>query len=193
MVFIEFSKAFDTVGPGYDSYWGSMAAQRRSQLWHYIPEWWRMLVLEGKSRNRSVSHMGSGKVVYWPPRASPSSNQQCSTRLSKTWGMASTYSLDRALTYSTSHTSERRPSLLDERAAIRRRQCTGCTLCWRDAENSGCFVRCVKGVRPEDYHQEDRGAVPTQLYKNPRGGYHGWWKQAELCSGIHLPRKHYTK
>ena len=26
-----------------------------------------MLVLEGKSRNRSVSQMGSSKVVYWPP------------------------------------------------------------------------------------------------------------------------------
>ena len=25
-----------------------------------------MLVLEGKSRNRSVSQMGSSKVVYWP-------------------------------------------------------------------------------------------------------------------------------
>ena len=39
----------------------------------------------GKSRNRSVSQMGSSKVVYCP---------------------------DRTLTYSTSHTSERRPRLL---------------------------------------------------------------------------------
>ena len=32
------------------------------------------------------------------------------------------------------------------------------------------------------------------LYQpNPRGGYHGRWKQAELCSGIHLPRMHYIK
>ena len=31
------------------------------------------------------------------------------------------------------------------------------------------------------------------LYKNPRGGYHGSWKQAELCSGVHLPQKHYIK
>ena len=69
-------------------------------------------VLEGKSRNRSVSQMGSSKVVYWPPRSSPSTYQQCSTRLSETWGMASTYSPDRALTYSTSHTSEQRPRLL---------------------------------------------------------------------------------
>ena len=38
------------------------------------------------------------------------------------------------------------------------------------------------------------GAVPTQLYMNPNGGYHGWWKQAELCSGIiHLLRNHYIK
>ena len=27
-----------------------------------------MLVLERKSRNRSVLQMGLGKVVYWPPR-----------------------------------------------------------------------------------------------------------------------------
>ena len=32
--------------------------------------------------------MGSSKVVYWPPRSSPSSYQQCSTRLSETWEMA---------------------------------------------------------------------------------------------------------
>ena len=57
-------------------------------------------MLEGKSRNRSMSQMGSSKVVYWPPRCSPSSNQRCSTRLSETWGRASTYSPDRALTYS---------------------------------------------------------------------------------------------
>ena len=56
--------------------------------------------------------MGSSNVVYWPPRSFPSSYQQCSTMLSDTWGMASTYSPDRALTYSTLHTSERRPRLL---------------------------------------------------------------------------------
>ena len=44
-----------------------------------------MLVLEGKSRNRLVLQMGSGKVVYWPPCCSPSSYQQCSTRLSGRW------------------------------------------------------------------------------------------------------------
>ena len=48
-----------------------------------------MLVLEGKSQNHSASQMGSSNVVYWPPRSSPSSYQQCSTRLSETWGMAS--------------------------------------------------------------------------------------------------------
>ena len=45
-----------------------------------------MLVLEGKSWNRSVLQMGSSKVVYWPPHSSPSSYQQCSTRLFETWG-----------------------------------------------------------------------------------------------------------
>ena len=54
--------------------------------------------------------------------SSPSSYRQCSTRLSETWGMASTFSIDRTLTYSTSHTSERNQdySDSDERAAIRR-------------------------------------------------------------------------
>ena len=86
MVFVDFSKALG--GPGYGSYWGSMATQRSSQQWsrHYISELWRMLVLEGKSRNRSASQMGSSKVMYWPPRSSPSPYQQCSTRLSETWG-----------------------------------------------------------------------------------------------------------
>ena len=52
-------------------------------------------MLEGKSRNHSVLQMGSSIIVYW---SSPSSYQQCSTRLSETWEMASTYSPDRALT-----------------------------------------------------------------------------------------------
>ena len=49
--------------------------------------------------------------VLAPTLFSPSSYQQCLTRLSETWGMASTYSPDRGLTYSTSHNSERRPRL----------------------------------------------------------------------------------
>ena len=115
MVFVDFSKAFDTIG--------------RTGLWQLLrkyrcPEKLTTMIealhtgmmanvsLEGKSRNRSVSQMGSSKDVYWPPRCSPSSYQQCSMMLSETWGMASTYNPDRALTYSTSHTSERRPRLL---------------------------------------------------------------------------------
>ena len=50
MVFVDFSKALIQLGgPGYVSYWGSMDAQRSSQLWSrlYIPEWWRMLVTDG--------------------------------------------------------------------------------------------------------------------------------------------------
>ena len=80
-----------------------------------------MLVLEGKSRNRSGSQMGSSKVVYWPARSFPSSYQQCSTMLSETWEMASTYSPDSGLAHLTSHTSEDQDySDTDERAAIRR-------------------------------------------------------------------------
>ena len=58
------------------------------------------------SESFSVTNGGLSKVVYWPPHSFPSSYQQCSTRLSETWGMAATYSPDRALTYSMSHTSD---------------------------------------------------------------------------------------
>ena len=115
IVFVDFSKAFDTFG--------------RTGLWQLLrkygcPEKFTTMIealhtgmmanvsVGGKSRNHSVSQMGSCKVVYWPPSSSSSSCQQCSTRLSETWEMASTYSPDRALTYSTSHTSERKPRLL---------------------------------------------------------------------------------
>ena len=88
MVFVDFSKAFDTV-------W-------RTGLWQLLrkygcPDKFTTMiealhtgmmanVLEEKSRNRSVSQMGSSKVVYWPPRSSPPSYQQCSTRLSRHGG-----------------------------------------------------------------------------------------------------------
>ena len=110
MVFVDFTKAFDTVG--------------RTGLWQLLgkygcPEKCTTMIealytgmMANVSVGGEVSEMGSSKVVYWPPRSSPSSYQQCSTRLSETWGMASTYSIDRTLTYSMSHTSERRPKLL---------------------------------------------------------------------------------
>ena len=148
-------------GPGYGSYWGSMAAQRSSQQWsrHYTPEWWRMLVLEVKSRNHSVSQMGSSKVVYWLPRSSPSYYQQCSTRLGGWrlhmarqggWRLHTVQTERWPIQRRTLQSEDQDYSDTDERAAIRRWQCTGCPLCWRDSENSGCFLRCVKEVWPED-------------------------------------------
>ena len=115
MVFADFSKAFDTVG--------------RTGLWLLLgkygcPEKFLTMIQAldtGMMANVSVGGevSESFSVTNWVkqgcllvPRSSPSSYQQCSTRLSETWGMASTYSLDRTLTYSTSHTSERRPKLL---------------------------------------------------------------------------------
>ena len=106
---VDFSKAFYTVA--------------RTGLWQLLrkygcPEKFTTMIdalhngmvanvsVGGKSQNRSVLQMGSSKVVYWPPRSSPSSCQQPSRRLSDTWGMVSTYSPDIVLTYSTSHTSE---------------------------------------------------------------------------------------
>ena len=112
MVFVNFSKAFDTVG--------------RTGLWQLLrkygcPEKFTTMIEAlhtGMMANVSVGGDVSepfsvtNGVVYWPPRSSPSSYQQCSTRLYETWGMASTYSPDRALTYSTLHTSKQRPRLL---------------------------------------------------------------------------------
>ena len=115
MVFVDFSKSFDTVG--------------RTALWQLLrkygsPEKFTPMfkaLHTGMMANVSVggevsesfsvtNEVKQGCVLA--PRSSPSSYQQCSTRLSETWRMASTYSPDRALTYSTSHTSERRPRLL---------------------------------------------------------------------------------
>ena len=113
MMFVDFSKAFDTVG--------------RTGLWQLLRKYgcpgkfttMIELLQTGMIANVSVggevseSFSGrSSKVVYWPPRSSPS-YQQCSSRLSETWWLASTYSPDRTFTYSTSHTSDRRPILLD--------------------------------------------------------------------------------
>ena len=114
MVFVDFSKAFDTVG--------------RTGLWQLLmkygcPEKFTTMIealhtgmmanvsVGGEvSESFSVTNVVKQGCVL-APRSSPSSYQQCSTRLSETWGMASTYSPDRALTYSTSHTSEQRPKL----------------------------------------------------------------------------------
>ena len=53
-------------------------------------------------------------------RSSPSSYQQCSTRLSETWGMESTYSPDRPIQRRTLQSKDQDYSDTDERAAIRR-------------------------------------------------------------------------
>ena len=115
MVFVDFSKAFDTVG--------------RTGLWQLLrkygcPEKFTPMIEAlhtGMMANVSVGGEvsesfsvtnGVKQGCVLAPRCSPSSYQQCSMMLSETWGMASTYSPDRALTYSTSHTSERRLRLL---------------------------------------------------------------------------------
>ena len=64
------------------------------------------------SESFSVTNGVKQGCVLPPPCSSPSFYQQCSMRLSETWEMESTYSPDRELTYSMSHTSERKPRLL---------------------------------------------------------------------------------
>ena len=94
MIFVDFSKAFDTVG--------------RTGLWQLLRKYgcpgkfttMIELLQTGMIANVSVggevsesfrvTNRRSSKVVYWPPRSSPSSYQQCSSRLSETWWVAST-------------------------------------------------------------------------------------------------------
>ena len=113
-VFVNFSKAFNTVG--------------RIGLWQLLrtygcPEKFTNMIealRTGMIANVSVGEVSESFSVtnevkqgcVLAPLSSPSSYKQCSTRLSDTWWMASTYSPDKALTYSTSHTSERRAVLL---------------------------------------------------------------------------------
>ena len=115
MVFVDFSKAFDTVG--------------RTGLWQLLrtygcPEKFTTMIaalptgrianvsIRGEvSESFSVTN-GVKQSCVLAPRSSPSSYLQCSMRLSEIWGMASTYSPGRALTYSTSHNSDRRTRLL---------------------------------------------------------------------------------
>ena len=83
-----------------------------------------MLVSGGEvSESFSVTNVGQSNVVYWPPRSSPSSYQQCSTRLSETWGMAATYSSRQSADlFNVAHvqSEDQDYSDTDERAAIRR-------------------------------------------------------------------------
>ena len=89
IVFVDFNGAFDTVG--------------RTRLWQLLwkygcPEKFTTMIEALHTRmmaNVSVGvevsesfslQMWSSKVVYWPPRSSPSSYQQCSTKLLETWG-----------------------------------------------------------------------------------------------------------
>ena len=114
MVLVDFTKAIDTVG--------------KTGLWQLLrkfgcPENITTMIEAlhtGMMANVSVGGEvsetfgvtnGVKQGCVLAPRSSPSSYQQCSSRLSEAWEKACMYSLDRALTYSTSHTSERRPRL----------------------------------------------------------------------------------
>ena len=81
-----------------------------------------MLVLEEKSRNRSVSQMGSSKVVYWPPRSSPSSYQQCRRGFPRHggWHLHTVQTERSPFQRRTLQSKDQDYSDTDERAAIRR-------------------------------------------------------------------------
>ena len=115
MVFVDFSKAFDTVGR--TGPWQLLRKYGCPEKFTTTIEALHTGMMANVSVGGEVSEPfsvtnGVKQGCVLAPRSSPSSYQQCSTRLSETWGMASTYSPDRALTYSTSHISKQRPRQL---------------------------------------------------------------------------------
>ena len=111
MVFVDFSKAFDTVG--------------RTRLWQLprkygCPE--KFTTLIEALHTGMMANVSVGGEVSESFSVTNGVKQGCilaptpfsifiSAMLDETWGTASAYSPDRDLTYSTSHTSERRPRL----------------------------------------------------------------------------------
>ena len=144
-VFVDFSKAFDTFGRTelwQHSYWRNMAAQRSSQQWsrHYIPEWWRRGSF-GQARLCTGLHA----LLHLPL-----SNARRGFPRHGGWHLLTVQTERWLIQRRTLQSEDQDYSDTDVRTAIRRWQCTGCTFCWRDAENSGCFLQCVKEVRLED-------------------------------------------
>ena len=112
MVFVDFSKAFDTGG--------------RTGLWQLLrkygcPE--KFTTMIEVLHTGMMANVSVGGEVSESFSVTNGVKQGCvlaptlfsillSAMLDEAWGMASTYSPDRTVTYSTSHTSERRPRLL---------------------------------------------------------------------------------
>ena len=115
MVFVDFGKAFDTFGR--TGLWQLLRKYGFTEKFTTMIEALHTEMMVNVSVGGEVSESfsvtnGVKQGCVLALRSSPCSFQQCSTRLSETWEMVSTYSPDRALTYSTSHTSERKPRLL---------------------------------------------------------------------------------
>ena len=114
MVFVDFSKAFDTVGG--TGLWQLLKKYGCPEKFTTMIEALHTGMMATVNVGGEVSESfrvtnGVKQGCVLAPTLFSIFYQQCSTMLSETWGMASTYSPDRALTYSTSHTSERRPRL----------------------------------------------------------------------------------
>ena len=128
-----------------------------------------MLVLEGKSRNRSVLQMESSKVVYWPPRSSPSSYISAM--------------LDEAFRDMGDgvYIQSRQCADLFKVAHFRAKTKTTRILLFADdsalvahsAEEMQKIVDAFYDASKKFGLKINRDAVPTQLYKNQRGRYHG--------------------
>ena len=126
-----------------------------------------------------------GQARMCTPRSSPCSYQQCSTRLSETWVMASTYSQDRALIYSTSHISERRELLFADDSALAvhsTEEMQKIVDTFSDASKK--FGLKINIKKTEVLYQPNSTRTREDDIMNDGN---------KLCSGIHLPRKHYAK
>ena len=142
MVSVDFSKTFDTVG--------------RTGLWQLLrkygcPE--KFTTMIEALHTGMMAHVNVGGEVLESFNVTNGVKQGCvlaPTLFSVFLWRLHTIQTDRwPIQRRTLQSEHQDYSDTDERAAIRRWQCNGRPLCWRDAQNSGCFLRCVKEVRPE--------------------------------------------
>ena len=90
-----------------------------------------MLVLQGKSRNRSMSEMVSSKVVYRPPTLFSIFLSAMLDEAFRDMGMASTYSPDKALLFNVANfrAKSKITLILMRELLFADDSAPGCTLC----------------------------------------------------------------
>ena len=153
MVFVDLSKAFDTVG--------------RTGLWQLLRKYWcpgKFTTMVEALRTGIMANVGVGGEVSESFSVTNGvklgyvlallhlriSNARRDFPRHGGWRLHTVQTERWPIQRRTLQSEDQDYTDTDERAAIRRWQWTCCPLCWRDSENSGCFLRCVKEVQPED-------------------------------------------